>query len=366
MNSTAMTVHEHFSEMTVQHIVDRKRKIVEVMEAVMKDGEHYGKIPGCGDKPTLYKAGAEVLATTFGLAPAYAIFEVNLPGGHREYRITCTLKHIATSAVLGEGVGICSTMESKYRWRKGERKCPACGKAAIIKGKEQYGGGWLCFDKKGGCGSKWKDGAKEIEGQDSGRVENPDIADTYNTVLKIAKKRALVDCTLSAVSASDLLAQDLEDLPAGTPEYHDPADEDIEIRPPVRGTIDPKAEAAAEALLVDLSEARSPDEVRKLAPRFNALPKGTRARHRAYAAYQKRMTDVDPDQAQSQASNAKRSGDPLKDRLAARAAQAQAADKPTTPEKPADPPRLCPLCDQAMSQRDGEVCAACKSGMSPD
>ena len=33
--------------------------------------------------------------------------------------------------------------------------CPACGAAAIIKGKEEYGGGWLCFKAKGGCGTKF-------------------------------------------------------------------------------------------------------------------------------------------------------------------------------------------------------------------
>jgi predicted RNA-binding Zn-ribbon protein involved in translation (DUF1610 family) len=32
--------------------------------------------------------------------------------------------------------------------------CPNCGKDTIIKGKEEYGGGWLCYKAKGGCG--WK------------------------------------------------------------------------------------------------------------------------------------------------------------------------------------------------------------------
>jgi hypothetical protein len=75
----------------------------------------------------------------------------------------------------------------------------------------------LCFAKKGGCNSKWKDGAKEIEDQNTDRMENPDPADQYNTVLKMAKKRAQVDATLTAVGASDLLTQDLEDLPSGSP-----------------------------------------------------------------------------------------------------------------------------------------------------
>lgn len=210
-----------FGEMTVQAIVDRKRKIVEVMQAVMRDGEHFGKIPGCGPKPTLLKPGAEVLAMTFGLAPTFKIERTDLTGGHREYQVVCTLTHIATGAVVSEGLGCATTMESKHRWRGGGRLCPECGKATIIKGKAQYGGGWLCFEKKGGCGGKWKEGDPAIEDQDTGRVENPDPADQYNTVLKMAKKRAQVDCTLTACGASDLLSQDLEDLPPGTRDYSD-------------------------------------------------------------------------------------------------------------------------------------------------
>lgn len=34
--------------------------------------------------------------------------------------------------------------------------CPACGVVgAIIVGKAEYGGGWLCFRRKGGCGAKF-------------------------------------------------------------------------------------------------------------------------------------------------------------------------------------------------------------------
>lgn len=36
--------------------------------------------------------------------------------------------------------------------------CPKCGKVKpVIKGKEEYGGGWVCFKKKGGCGATWQD-----------------------------------------------------------------------------------------------------------------------------------------------------------------------------------------------------------------
>jgi metal-sulfur cluster biosynthetic enzyme len=198
-------------ELTAKQVMGQVQLIQEVMASSMKNGEHYGVIPGCGTKPALLKAGAEKLSLTFRLAPSYIIERLDLPNGHREYIITCELRHIETGKLLGAGVGSCSTMESKYRWRSANRKCPECGKETIIKGKADFGGGWLCFGKKGGCGAKWKDGDAVIESQEMGRIENADIADQYNTVLKMGKKRAQVDATLTALAASDIFTQDIEE-----------------------------------------------------------------------------------------------------------------------------------------------------------
>lgn len=198
--------------MTPRELRIRINMIQEAMREVMIEGTHYGKVPGCGDKDTLLKPGAEILCSMFRFAPALSVQREDLQNGHREYTITCTIKD-PYGHVLGQGIGSCSTLESKYRWRKGERKCPHCGKESIIKGQAQYGGGWLCYGKKGGCGAKFPEGDSSIEGQHTGRAENPDIADQYNTVLKMAKKRALVDATLTATAASDIFTQDVEDLP---------------------------------------------------------------------------------------------------------------------------------------------------------
>jgi hypothetical protein len=184
--------------------------IQEVMQAVMQEGYHYGVIPGT-EKPTLLKPGAEKLTTTFRLAPLIHVEARELGNGHREYQVRCTLVHIPTARVYGEGVGSCSTLESRYRYRNAERTCPYCGRSTIIKGRAEYGGGWLCFQRKGGCGAKFADQDPSIVSQAAGRVENTDLADTYNTVLKMAKKRALVDATLTATAASDIFTQDLED-----------------------------------------------------------------------------------------------------------------------------------------------------------
>ena len=114
-----MAVDPAASAMTVQQVLGQVALIQQIMGAAMKDGEHYGKIPGCGDKPTLLKPGAEKLCLTFRLAPTYDVDERTLDRGHREYRVQCTLSSILTGAFIGQGVGICSTMEAKYRFRQG-------------------------------------------------------------------------------------------------------------------------------------------------------------------------------------------------------------------------------------------------------
>ena len=213
---TAVTIRDQSTELSVDQIKSQVNLIQSVMADVMQEGHHYGVIPGT-DKPTLLKPGAEKLGLTFRLAPEFEETMTDLGNGHREYRFKCRLRHIITGAVVGEGVGSCSTMESKYRWRNQFRVCPVCGKEAIIKGKAEYGGGWVCFKKKDGCGAKFKDDDATITSQTVGRVENPDIADIWNTAYKIGKKRSHVDATLTATAASDIFTQDLDDFaPAKT------------------------------------------------------------------------------------------------------------------------------------------------------
>lgn len=212
MNAVIATTTEDHS-LTLAAVLRHVELVEHVLQKVMKEGIHYGAgFPG-DTKKNLLKPGADKLCLAFQLSPAFEIDERQMTGEHREYRVTCRLT-TASGRVMGEGVGTCSTMENKYRWRNSARKCPDCGKESIIKGKEEYGGGWLCFPKKGGCGHKWPDGAKVIESQDGGKVENPDIADVFNTCLKIGKKRAYVDATITATAASDLFTQDIEDLQA--------------------------------------------------------------------------------------------------------------------------------------------------------
>lgn len=186
-------------------------------ESTKEQSGDYGVIPGTNKQKVLLKPGAEKLCTFFGLSPRFVPEEViedwtgEKHGGEPlfYYRYKCQL--FRGERFLAEAVGSCSSRESKYRYREGKRKCPGCGADAIIKGKAEYGGGFLCFGKKGGCGAKFKDNDPAITEQSIGRVINPDIADVVNTCQKIATKRALVAAVLIGTNASDSFTQDIEE-----------------------------------------------------------------------------------------------------------------------------------------------------------
>lgn len=180
------------------------------------DGGDFGTIPGAGKKKILFKQGADKLAEIYGLYDQYDIkATIDWDRGLFDYEVTCSLRMRRDDSLVGTGVGCCSSYESKYRWRDQNRKCTQCGKENIRKSKPRgdgTGGGWYCWAKTGGCGATFKDGDKTIEGQAMGRVENPDIHDIKNTVLKMAKKRAKVDAVIGVTRSSGIFTQDVEDL----------------------------------------------------------------------------------------------------------------------------------------------------------
>jgi hypothetical protein len=206
----------------VMNLAVAKQRLKEFQEFVheyLQEGEDFGTIPGT-PKPTLYKPGADKLCELYGLSDSYTILSKieDFESGLFDYTVECVLTSRAQQVVVSTGLGACSSYESKYRWRDGRRVCPKCGKDCIIKGKEEYGGGWLCFAKKGGCGAKFGDKDPSIVSQSLERVPNPDIIDMKNTILKMAKKRSKVDATLSATRSSGLFTQDMEDIKGAEPE----------------------------------------------------------------------------------------------------------------------------------------------------
>jgi hypothetical protein len=208
--------------MSIELAVERYNAVTEFVSRVLRRDIDYGVIPGT-EKRTLLKPGAEKLTTFFGLSTRFQLLEriEDWTGAEHDgepffyYLYRCRLYR--GELLIAESDGSCNSREQKYRYREAQRACPACGQACIIKGREEYGGGWLCFKKKGGCGAKFADGDREIESQQTGRVFNPDIADQVNTIQKMAQKRSLVGAVLLAVNASEFFTQDLEDMAVGGP-----------------------------------------------------------------------------------------------------------------------------------------------------
>jgi len=195
--------------MSIKDLLSRQSAVVEAVSKAMKEGLHYGSVPGI-EKPFLQKPGAELLCLMFGLSATFKVEERQLPSDHREFVITCTLcRH---EHIIAEGVGSCSTMEAKYRYRKGKgeaigavpreywdlRKTDPKAAQRMIgfgNGTEKTPDGWVVTKA-------------------AARIENPDLADQYNTVLKMAKKRAYVDACITACAASEFFTQD-EDAVVG-------------------------------------------------------------------------------------------------------------------------------------------------------
>ena len=179
-------------ELTAKEIKAQVNLIQSVMEAVMKDGVHYGKIPGCGEKPTLLKPGAEKIMATFRLAADPGVEDLS-QGNIVRYRVTVKLTDFKGNFV-GAGIGECSSEEEKYHWKKA-----ICDEEFNATPEDQRREKW-CKGYQGGKNYQ----VKQI---------TTNKADVANTVLKMAKKRALIDAVLTATAASDIFNQDLEDMP---------------------------------------------------------------------------------------------------------------------------------------------------------
>jgi hypothetical protein len=184
---TAVAVREHVN------------LIQEVMRAVMKEGTHYGVIPGC-KQPSLYKAGSEVLLTTFRIAVSVQVEDLSTADCIR-YRIRTIGTHQQSGIVVGEGIGECSSDEDKYKWRKTHNK-KEFDATPETRRRIKYGKSWEDMQV---------------------RTEPADVA---NTVLKMAKKRAQIDLTLTATAASDIFTQDVEDLPEELLQEYEPTPEE--------------------------------------------------------------------------------------------------------------------------------------------
>jgi hypothetical protein len=123
---------------------------------MMVEGIDYGMIPKT-DKRCLFKPGAEKLCDIFGLSKRVEVVSrrEDFEQGIFHYEVRATLLSKATGMIEAEGVGACNSRENKYK--------------------------------------------------------NQDACNIANTILKMAKKRAIIDATLTATRSSDLFTQDIDD-----------------------------------------------------------------------------------------------------------------------------------------------------------
>jgi hypothetical protein len=156
----------------LERVQERVQIVQDVMRRAMKEDVHYGKIPGCGPKPTLLKPGAEMLGTLFQWGHRYKVHHEKLDSeGNVVFFATCTIFSQRTGQDVDSGEGACTTFEGKY--------AKQCGPRTDRHGKEY--------------------------------LVTPH--EFYNTCLKMACKRALVAATINATGVSSIFTQDLEDMP---------------------------------------------------------------------------------------------------------------------------------------------------------
>tara|TARA_R110000751_G_scaffold26046_4_gene69991 strand:+ start:51 stop:1136 length:1086 start_codon:yes stop_codon:yes gene_type:complete len=193
MDTNEVVVAAVENQLTGAQMKSHVAVIRDVMQSVMRPGVHYGTIPGCGDKPTLLKPGAEALKMAFRLSDELYVEDLSPGSGEAHYRVTARLSHAPTQLFVGSGVGECSSLENKYAWRVAISQAEYDGTLDTHRRLKYY-----------------------RDGQANQVRANP--ADIANTVLKMAKKRALVDAVLSCVAASDVFTQDIEDIASPVPE----------------------------------------------------------------------------------------------------------------------------------------------------
>jgi len=156
-----------------------------LIQNMLRKDYDYGIIPGTV-KPTLLKPGAEKICMLFGLTPKYEFLQnvEDYNNNFFSYSFKCILSK--NENVVAEGVGSCNSKEKRYRYLLVNNINP------------NYSGE--------------SEKVQDKYGNVKYRIENIEIFNYVNTILKMAKKRAFVDAILQVASLSEMFTQDLEDL----------------------------------------------------------------------------------------------------------------------------------------------------------
>jgi len=166
------------------------------MRAVLHEGGDYGTIPGAGDKPTLKKPGAEKLLQWFGFG--HAMERVEVERDKDGNRVGVTYRCVVTKG-LPDGRVVTVAMCEGYAGYDEDRFYTS---AEAAEQKERFN-------------------AEKYRRQVN-RAKCVEYRAPWNTVIKMAQKRAMVGAALQATSASSLFTQDIEDMTPDAPATADP------------------------------------------------------------------------------------------------------------------------------------------------
>ena len=198
------------SAIAPSQIVETIKYVHSLIKDAMSEGidGDYAVIPGT-KKKTLLKPGAEKMLMAFGLAAVSRAPQVSdLGNNHREVIVETEIRSLRTGEIHAVGIGSCSTLEKKYRYRPGPVEFtgkPVPREYWTDRKQELLGGPGYSTAKNPDNGGQWEIVLKGAE------IENPDPADQWNTVLKMAGKRSMIDGVLRATASSAMFTQDMED-----------------------------------------------------------------------------------------------------------------------------------------------------------
>ena len=151
----SLSIIENTNLQQIQGTLTKITQFQQLVQSQLKQNHDYGIIPGT-PKPTLLKPGAEKILMLMGLRSEFEIVDStrDFEKGFFQYQVRCKLYR--GDILITEGLGASNTKERKYL------------------------------------------------------KQDPFTID--NTVLKIAKKRALIDAVLLVASLSEVFTQDIEDM----------------------------------------------------------------------------------------------------------------------------------------------------------
>ena len=187
-----LSLIEDINVKSVAETVVKVRTLQSTLKTILTENHDYGKIPGCGDKPTLLKPGAEKILMAMGITATYEMIEhtESFDGlGFFAYTVKCTL--LKNGIKITEGLGHANSKEKKWALEYVyEKDLPEGTAKEVLKKKK--------IETQKGTFYKY-----EVDADANSKA---------NTILKMAKKRAQIDAVLSVASLSEIFTQDFDDI----------------------------------------------------------------------------------------------------------------------------------------------------------